>query len=160
MKTQSFKLSVLAIAISLSSGLAMATTPDTDSVPAVQNTTATMTQTNDREQLQTGEKPDNAGETGAINQNRMRHQTREHAGKEDRPELFSTEERAEFRDSMRAAETMEERHALRDSMRATRMERAEAAGIELPDRSGMGMHGQRPERPSMADKGSHGRSGH
>ncbi|HFD86345.1 MAG TPA: hypothetical protein ENJ35_01565 [Gammaproteobacteria bacterium] len=160
MKSQVVKYSVLAMAISLSSGMALATTPGSDTSADIQGNAGSMVQANDRDQVQAGEKPENGRQKEAMNQNRERHQMRQHAGKDGRPELFTSEERAEFRDSMRSAETMEERHAIRDTMRATRIERAEAAGISRPDRADMDMRGQRHERPETAERGSRDRSGH
>lgn len=72
----------------------------------------------------------------------------------DRPELLSEEERMEFRERMQSAETIEERQTIREEIRATVQERAEAAGIELPEQGrGDMMRGQRPERAGMEMRG-------
>ncbi len=57
------------------------------------------------------------------------------AGKDGgRPQLFTAEERTQYRDKMRAAKTPEERAVLRKQMRELTEQRAKEKGIKLPER--------------------------
>jgi len=57
------------------------------------------------------------------------------AGKDGgRPQLFTPEERTQYRDKMRAAKTPEERATLRKQMREVTEQRAKEKGIKLPER--------------------------
>jgi hypothetical protein len=53
-----------------------------------------------------------------------------------RPQLFTSEERSQYREKMRAAKTPEERAALRKQMRELTEQRAKEKGITLPQRRG------------------------
>ncbi len=61
------------------------------------------------------------------------------SGKEgSRPQLFTPEERLQYRDKMRAAKTPEERAALRQQLRELTEQRAKEKGVTLPERRGRG----------------------
>jgi len=55
-----------------------------------------------------------------------------------RPQLFTPEERQQYRDKMRAAKTPEDRAALRKQMRESTEQRAKEKGVTLPERRGRG----------------------
>lgn len=66
-------------------------------------------------------------------------------GGDDKPQLFSQEERQQFRDKMHAARTPEERKALRSEMRTLAEQRAKEKGVNLQDRRGPGRHRHGPQ---------------
>ena len=147
MKTMIFKISALALALGLTAGIAGADTIDTASTP---DNDISAVQVQDRLQDQSRE---NAQQGNGM-QHRQQMQGRMGQG-EGHPELVSPEERAEFRNQMQSAQSMEERQALRETMHETVTERAKEAGIELPERAGkgMGMRGERPDHGEMGMRG-------
>jgi hypothetical protein len=63
-------------------------------------------------------------------------------------QLFSEEERKEFRDSIRNADSREERQKLAQAHRAVAEERAKEKGITLPERRHHAAPGNEPATPS------------
>lgn len=74
------------------------------------------------------------------------HDGKRHGG--DKPQLFSQDERQQFRDKMHAAKTPEERKALRGEMRTLAEQRAKEKGINLQDRRRPGRHRYGPQGES------------
>ena len=66
-----------------------------------------------------------------------------------RPRLFTSEERLQHREKMRAAKTPEDRAALRKQMRESTEQRAKEKGVTLPERRG---RGEPPKGPGPAGK--------
>lgn len=64
-----------------------------------------------------------------------------------RPQLFTTEERAQYRDKLRAAKSPEERQSIRNEMRAETEKRAKEKGVTLPQRPRRDAPG-RPQNPA------------
>lgn len=71
------------------------------------------------------------------------------AGDAGRPELFTPEERQQYRDKMGAAKTPEERAAIQKQMRESMAQRAKEKGVTLPRegaaRPGTDKEGRRPQ---------------
>ncbi len=147
MHASKVKLTTLALTLGLSTsgGLFAETVP----TGPVANDDAITTQTQSQRPLQTPA----ADQTGTMTQYRQR-MGQGNGPAAAHPEWISEQERAEFRERMQAAQSMEERQALRAEMRETVQERARAAGIELPDRAAMGMRGGRPDRAMMGGHGA------
>ncbi len=169
MKSSTFKISALALALGLSTGIAVAEISTYPELLTVEE------RAEFRSQMQAAQSLE---ERQAL-RDAMRSEVQERAEaagielpdnapigmRGEHPDLLTPEERAEFRSQMQAAQTMEERQALRETMRAKVQERATAAGIELPENGAMGMRGERPEhagkgmrgeRPDHGDMGMRG----
>jgi Skp family chaperone for outer membrane proteins len=69
-------------------------------------------------------------------------------GDANRPQLFTPEERQQYRDKMRSAKTPEERAEIQKQMRANMAQRAKEKGITLPQR-GESRHGPDGHRPRL-----------
>ena len=152
MKTSIFRISTLALAM----GLVATTAALADTTPAATGAVddTAMSQNQNRGQTQAP-----MGQDGRAMQQHRKQMQRRMGPAGAHPELVSEQERIEFRQKMRAAQSIEERQALRQEMRNKVQERAKAAGIELPERgamrdgrpdhAGMGMRGQRPDHMGM-----------